>query len=244
MADDPTTWSEADSRDFLDLAEVAVPSRREQIEVIASLIPREAGEAFSLLDLGCGEGVLAERVLERFPRCRLLGLDGSDLMREKASGRLRRFGGRAEVRAFDLAGDEWLAGLPSPLHCVTASLVLHHTDAGRKRHLFHALRQRLVPGGALIIGDVIEPASDIVRRSFAALYDDVARGQSLAATGTLQAFETLTEEGWNAFASPDAVPGEMPSRLFEQLKWLEEAGFSTVDCFWMRCGHAIFGGYA
>jgi len=35
----------------------------------------------------------------------------------------------------------------------------------------------------------------------------------------------------------------MPYRVFDQLKWLEEAGFSAVDCFWMRAGHAIYGGY-
>ena len=28
-----------------------------------------------------------------------------------------------------------------------------------------------------------------------------------------------------------------------QLRWLEEAGFSSVDCFWMRAGHAVYGGY-
>jgi tRNA (cmo5U34)-methyltransferase len=29
----------------------------------------------------------------------------------------------------------------------------------------------------------------------------------------------------------------------DQLEWLELAGFSCVDLFWMRAGHAIFGGW-
>ena len=29
----------------------------------------------------------------------------------------------------------------------------------------------------------------------------------------------------------------------DQLDWLREAGLSTVDCFWMQAGHAIYGGY-
>ena len=33
-----------------------------------------------------------------------------------------------------------------------------------------------------------------------------------------------------------------PSRLFDQLKWLEQAGFADVDVYWMLAGHALFGG--
>jgi hypothetical protein len=35
----------------------------------------------------------------------------------------------------------------------------------------------------------------------------------------------------------------IPDRVFEQLRWLEEAGFRAMDCFWMRAGHAVYGGY-
>lgn len=34
----------------------------------------------------------------------------------------------------------------------------------------------------------------------------------------------------------------VPSRLLDQLKWLEEAGFQQVDVYWMQAGHAIYGG--
>ncbi len=39
---------------------------------------------------------------------------------------------------------------------------------------------------------------------------------------------------------PDPI--DKPSRLFEQLIWLEQAGFLDVDVHWMKAGHAIFGG--
>ena len=35
---------------------------------------------------------------------------------------------------------------------------------------------------------------------------------------------------------------DKPSPLFDQLKWLDEAGFTDVDVFWMKAGHAIFSG--
>ena len=46
---------------------------------------------------------------------------------------------------------------------------------------------------------------------------------------------------WNYYRHPDPV--DQPSRLADQLAWLSEAGFALVDCFWLRAGHAIYGGY-
>lgn len=44
--------------------------------------------------------------------------------------------------------------------------------------------------------------------------------------------ETLASEmGWS----------EEISRLFDQLKWLEDAGFADVNVHWMLAGHAVFG---
>ena len=41
-------------------------------------------------------------------------------------------------------------------------------------------------------------------------------------------------------SEPDSI--DKPSPLFDQLKWLDKAGFTDVDVFWMKVGHAIFGG--
>src|SRR2546427_615276 len=96
--------------------------------------------------------------------------------------------------------------------------------------------------GVLLLADVMEPTGPAAREAFALQWDDAARAQSLAITGGLTAFERFTRDGWNFYrGTPD--PYDQPSRLDEQLRWLRAAGFATVDCFWMRAGHAIFGGW-
>jgi cyclopropane fatty-acyl-phospholipid synthase-like methyltransferase len=158
-----------------------------------------------------------------------------------ASRRLKRFGQRVELRLFDLAGPAWLQEAGGPFRCVLSSLAFHHLTPEEKRRLFKELREKLEPGGVLLLADVTEPASRSVWQSVSATWHRVAREQSLAASGALDLYERCVEEGW---APPEVQPpGEMPSGLFEQLKWLEEAGFSVVDCFWMRAGIAIYGGY-
>ncbi|HEU4760458.1 MAG TPA: class I SAM-dependent methyltransferase [Dehalococcoidia bacterium] len=245
MADHPPSgWTEADSRTFLDIADVAVPGRREQMEVLLSLVPAAPDEAFTAVDLCCGEGLLSQELLRRFPNARLLALDGSETMLAHARERLTPFGARVEVRRFDLDRPEgWLDALPSPLRCILSSLALHHIHSEAKRALFGRLAGRLERGGALLIADVLAPASDLARRSFAASWNRIAREQSLALTGSLDTYERAVAEGWNANAKTEPVPGETPSRLFEQLRWLEEAGFAVVDCFWLRAGLAVYGGY-
>jgi len=243
MKDRPDVWTETDSRDFLDLAEIAVPAREEQTQALLALIPAEHDEAFTVADLCAGEGLLCEHILERFPQSRVLALDGSEMMRARAVARLAPFAERAEVRAFDLDADSWLDELPAPLRCGISSMALHHLKGERKRHLFRRLAERLTPGGALLIADIIATPSEFVRRSFAAQWERLARDQSLANTGSLNGYERAIAEGWSPKWLTEPEIGEMPYSVFEQLKWLEEAGFSAVDCFWMRAGHAIYGGY-
>jgi SAM-dependent methyltransferase len=235
-------WTEADSRAFIDDGAIFVPSRDEQIATLVGLIPAAADEPFTVVELGAGAGGLARAVLEAFPRCRYVALDGSGTMRERLTATLGRHRERLEVAAFDLAAARWRRALPSPLRCVLASLVVHHLPGAGKRRLFGDLARRLEPGGALLLADIVEPTGPAAREAFARQWDDAARRQSLALTGGLQAFERFERDGWNFYrGTPDAH--DQPSRLDEQLRWLREAGFATVDCFWMRAGHAVFGGW-
>ena len=84
----PSNWTEADSHTFLDIGEVAVPSRAEQLEVLLSLVPAQRDEAFAAVDLCCGESAFSAGLLERFPHARVLVLDGSDTMLDRARQRL------------------------------------------------------------------------------------------------------------------------------------------------------------
>jgi tRNA (cmo5U34)-methyltransferase len=239
----PDSWTETDSRDFIDLAEIAVPARDEQTETLLALVPAEREHAFALVDICAGEGLFCERVLQTYPNSRVVALDGSNLMRRRAASRLDAYGDRAQVRAFDLGSDDWTEQLPAPLRCAVSSMALHHLEATSKQKFFRRLAERLEPGGALLIADIIAASNDFARRSYDNQWTDLAQAQSLAVTGSLAAYERALADGWHPTWDTEAEPGEMPYQVFAQLKWLERAGFSSVDCFWKRAGHAVYGGY-
>jgi len=233
-----TDWSERDSALFIDDGAVFVPDRDVQIETVAALIP-EASAPVHVVELCCGEGLLGAAILARHESAILHAYDGSPAMREAACKRLEPFGNRAEVTAFDLAGDDWRR-FPWPVHAFVSSLAIHHLDAKAKKRLFRDLARALAPGGALVIADLIAPASAEARAVSARAWDKAARRQARAATGDERAFARFQAEKWNYFADPAPDPIDKPSPLARQLAWFEEAGLIHADVHWLHAGHAIF----
>lgn len=231
-----STWDEAASKIYRELAAVAVPRRAEQIAALLALLPFDSGARFHVVELASGEGVLASAILSVFPNASLLALDGSQIMRDATAHRLQPFGERSRVGAFDIAAADWYGALDGA-DAVVSSLCVHHLDAAGKRALFGAAGKRLSPRGALLIADLVLPARPPARELFAATWDESAREQS----GDSGLYERFLDEQWNIYRYPDPV--DQPSPLFEQLTWLAQAGFHGVDCFWMNAGHAVYGGY-
>jgi tRNA (cmo5U34)-methyltransferase len=246
VSESPNTtnlWSEQNSATFIDLAELFVPARAEQIATLLDLIPARPDEDFTLVELASGAGTLAQAILERFPRCHYIALDGSQMMRAHMRQRLNAFQDRLDIRPFELAEQDWHKTLPESLRCVVSSLSVHHLSDAGKRQLFRNIFARLAPGGALLIADIIKPANQQIANLFARQYNEIVRQQSLAIRGDLSGYEQFEKEQWNYFTYGDSAGYDQPSLLHDQLRWLLEVRFSLVDCFWIRAGHAIYGGY-
>lgn len=234
-------WSEADSRTFLRLAEVVTPSRAEVMDLFVALAHLAAPDEGTIVELCTGGGDLAAALLTAFPSARFVGYDGSSAMLEAAARRLAPFGERQALRPFRLEATAWRGDLPPDTRLVVSSLALHHLDGVGKRTLYRDLRTRIRPGGALLVFDLVLPALAAARAVAAMAWDRVVREQSLALTGSDAAHRAFLADRGNCFSHPD--PADMPDRLYDQLRWLEDAGFSPVDAFWQRASHALFGGF-
>lgn len=240
MDETPQRWQESNSEEFIDYGRYFVPEREIQMETICDLIPAPPPGAH-LVELCCGQGLLCRALLERFPDVSVHALDGSPRMVESARATVAELGGRFDAGIFDLADRSWRS-FPFPLHAVVSSLAIHHLDGGQKRELFKDLYQALAPGGVLVIADLILPTTQRGVQVAGKEWDRAVRDRSLSLEGDLRRFEHFQRIHWNSFFDPEPDPVDKPSTLLDQLKWMEEAGFANVDAFWMRAGHAIFGG--
>jgi tRNA (cmo5U34)-methyltransferase len=254
-------WSELDSDRFLDLGSFFVPERGRQASLVAALVPR-LPDADLVVDLCCGEGLLAAAILGAQPEARVLGLDGSPAMRAAAERRLAAFtaptllpatpgaelapspagspvGPRFETGPCELR-PLTLPALP-PLRAIVSSLALHHVLHADKPAFYAALRALLAPGGALVVADLVAPANPHVANVMADGWDDSVRAADAAAGARGRAWEEFAATRWNLFRYPDPV--DHPAPLAQELDWLRGAGFTGVDVAWADRGHAVFAGY-
>jgi tRNA (cmo5U34)-methyltransferase len=234
-----TAWREDDSATFRAIAPVAVPRRDEMTAIVVAAAPFAADAAFKILELGAGDGVLAEALLTRFPRATLTALDGSESMRHEASRRLQHLGNRVRVAPFDLASLDWWDRMFG-VDLMVSSMCLHHLNDAKKQYLYKAAADRLAANGALLIADIVEPQHPASRAVAADRWDATARAQA-DALNSPQLLHRFQDERWNHFRFPDV--DDQPSALLHHLVWLRHAGFAAVDCLWLDAGHAVFAGF-
>lgn len=240
-ADAPETgWSEEDSRAFLDTGAYYVPERETQIATVVGTIPPPPDGAV-IVDICCGEGLLAEAIARRFPAACLHALDGSPAMLKAAGARLQAGGGRYRLAPIELARRGWRR-FPVPVHAFVSSLAIHHLDGPGKALLFADLARQLAPGGVLVVCDLVEAQREATRALWQRQWDQGVARRARALDGHDRMLERFRQDGWNYYADPEADPVDMPSGLFDQLRWLADAGFENIDVHWLKAGHAIFSG--
>ncbi len=156
----------------------------------------------TVVDAGCGSGRVTEELVERLPNGRVIAVDGSEAMVEKAKERL---GDRADHLVSDLTELE----LPAPVDMVFSTATFHWIpDHGA---LFRQMRGVLKPGGRLVAqcggkGNVAAHAEAI-----AAVAADPEYAQHL----------TQAKGLWN-FASPEETEPRLEGAGFSDAHcWLQ-----------------------
>lgn len=135
MSDAPREW---DADAYHELGTVQV----EWGVAVLDRLPLRGDE--TVLDAGCGSGRLTEHLVARLPRGRVIGVDASEAMLDRAREHLGRYGERVQLRRADLCA----LGMDAAVDAVFSNAVFHHVpdhDA-LVASLFAALR----PGGRLV----------------------------------------------------------------------------------------------
>jgi putative AdoMet-dependent methyltransferase len=108
-----------------------------------------------VLDLGCGTGNLAARLLKT--GCTVYGVDFSAAMLKAA----RLKSPQIHFIKADLLL-EWPEELPSHFDCIVSSYVLHEFDLATKmKMLLNMAGEHLQEGGELIVGDISFPTAEV-----------------------------------------------------------------------------------
>lgn len=235
------SWSEQDSREFLETANYYVPDRKLQLAIICDLIASAPGPTH-IVELCCGGGLLTQAVLERFSSTQMHAFDGSATMLEATRQAAGAHAGRLTTQLFDLAATDWRS-LPFQADAVVSSLAVHHLDGAGKKALFRAVAAMLAPRGVFVLADLVAPTTAAGKAIAGQMWDEAVREVAQARDGNLAAYERFRKDEWNLYNQPQPADSiDQPSSLPDQLDWLRDAGLEAVDTHWMRAGHAIISG--
>jgi tRNA (cmo5U34)-methyltransferase len=228
-------WESSDTELFTRYGDAFVPRRREQIDTACQLLEELPGA--ELLDLCCGEGLLATEYLRRIPHGRVTLLDGSAEMLAAAAAGVSKVSDRYETVQANLEDRAWREG--RTYGGVVSSLAIHHLDGEGKKLLYRDLHSMLSPGGVFVMLDLVEPAGAAARELAADQWDKAVLDASQEEFGTDEALGAFERSGWNYFRLPGPDDVDKPSSAIEHVDWLQEAGFDEIDIPWAFAGHVV-----
>ena len=218
--------------DWIASATALDPERRAILRRVASLIPRASDAPIRVLDIGAGYGALSAQVLERFSQAQLVCQDFSEPMFAQARERLAWAAERISFVACDLSDPNWNQALTGSFDAVVSGIAIHNVRyPDRIRGIYAEIFEVVAPGGCFLNYDLIFVGGPAAAQA----YDQTTqlavwiRGECDDASGPAAAAQTSHQH--------EAIS------LEAQLRWLREAGFREVECFWKEGRSAIIGGF-
>jgi SAM-dependent methyltransferase len=236
-------WQNADvASGFVESRRGGILGAAEQFSTMVDLLRQVPSESLTVLDIGCGDGVVLETIMRALPVERGVAFDGSPAMLEKAQVRfegLGLFAGLVDFVEGDFDREDWKDTLPvCSFDAVVSAFAIHHSADSRKRQLYREVFDMLRPDGVFINIEHVASVSPLGEELFERAY-----------AGTLARFrrsrggEVDTEEVYQELRHrPDKTANRL-APVETQLGWLREIGFHDVDCYWKHYELAVLAGY-
>ncbi|MEM8732890.1 MAG: class I SAM-dependent methyltransferase [Planctomycetota bacterium] len=203
-----------------------VPRYDEMTWAMFEYLPDAISNAADVLELGCGTGNLTEKLIQQFPNGCLTLVDISASSIEACQKRFREVEAvlnepapvyqRMNFRTADFRELEYEAG---SFDLVTSAISIHHLTSVEKQQLFAAVFDWLRPGGVFVFADQFAGATT-------AIYEKHIQNWHAY---TRQAGASQAE--WDMWMEHQQEH-DYHDPLGSQWSWLEEAGFTEVDCQW------------
>jgi len=228
---------------FLEGVRGAVPFAAEQIAIALQILGSSCPSIQRVADLGCGDGILTQAILERYPAVTVVAIDFSAPMLEQAKTRLKPFAqhsdylsARVQFVQADLYSPEWQHDL-GPFDAIVSGYCIHHLPDNRKQALYQEIYRLLAPGGWFLNIEHVASVSPLGEELFeAAMVDRLCQLQkdqehSASRQAIADQFHNRADKQTNRLALVE-----------DQCRWLQTIGFEEVDCYFKFLELAVFGG--
>lgn len=216
---------EDEAKDFDEIIVKLIPHYNQMVDAMIDAIPFDKEASISILDLGCGTGTISQRISNRFPKSRIVCLDIASNMIE-----ISRYKLSDHMHSEHLVGDFNKIKDRGKFDVVVSSLALHHLETDTDKKEFYAtIFDHLNDKGVFYNADVTLASTNFMQqRNIDKWMEFMSKSVSM---------EEITSKWIPTYEKEDR-----PAKLINQLKWLEDIGFKTVDVIWKYYNFAVYGG--
>ncbi len=233
-----SSWNNEEfSKNYLEKADIYIVERRKMLGMLSDFYMHffKDRKSVTVLDLGCGDGVLAEELLRIDSSIIATLVDGSHAMLKEAHERLKAY---KKVRFIEATFQEILHGTVELelFDLCVSSLAIHHLNMEKKALLFRYLFNHLKNGGFFINIDVVLSPSEEIEGWYCTLWKHWMQNM----LDRFGIHDENPDDIINRYKDPSSM--NKPDTLDAQLIALKETGFLDVDCYYKNGFFAIFGG--
>ncbi len=232
-----TSWANAAfAKQYRDNADIYIVERQRMFEIMKSYYKHFIGtdKKNHILDLGCGDGIVAEQILSIDKRSTASLVDGSEEMLGKARERL---GGYGSVRYIRSSFQEMLETPVIGRKCdfIVSSMAIHHLTMDEKVALFSMIYEHLDHDGYFMNIDTVLPPSDTIEGWYMKIWQEWMDSEKLRLRVSGNHFDDVIQRYKDN-------NDNKPDTLDDQLDALRKIGFRDVDCYYKYGIFAMYGG--
>jgi tRNA (cmo5U34)-methyltransferase len=222
---------------FLNEVRGGIPYAADQLDIMVRVLSHADRPITRFLDLGCGDGTLAQAVLNRFPSAEAILVDFSEPM--LAAARDRLLDSPCSVLQADFGDPSWTSRVieRAPFDAVVSGYAIHHQPDDRKQTLYAEIYDLLAPGGVFVNVEHVAPATPSISNLSDELFVDSLTAHNRRLGGHKSRVQIATEY----VQRPDKAANILAS-VEDQCAWLRSIGFLDVDCYFKVFELAVFGG--
>ena len=185
----------------------------------------DSNAAIRIIDLGCGTGTIAKKISEKFPNSKIVCLDIASNMIDIAKNKLS---GHKDTEF--IIGDFSKIDFDTKFDVIVSSLALHHLENDKdKKDFYSKIYSILTDSGMFYNADVVLASTDY--------HQDINMNRWIEYMNK----SVLMDEILNYWI-PKYKTEDRPAKLIDQLKWLENIGFKSVDVIWKYYNFGVYGG--
>lgn len=230
-------WTKAEfTQEYRDSADIYIVERRRLLEILKSFYRHFIGNKpeNKVLDLGCGDGIVAHELLKIDNSIVATLIDGSEDMLSKAKDRLKDFKNIQFIQAsFQDILDK--KNILQNYDFIISSLAIHHLTMNEKTALFRTIHSHLNIDGYFFNIDVILAPTETLEQWYLSLWKQwIDERKSFLGIEGNRYDDIIRRYKDNTDNKPDTLDA--------QLNALRAIGFKDVDCFYKYGIFTMYGG--